>query len=83
MKTTNDKLVFKIISINDDVKGFHSADDELNDFIKEDALKNQLSMLSVTRLGYLDNALVAYFSLVNDSIKKKWLFCDFGIGVLG
>jgi GNAT superfamily N-acetyltransferase len=71
MKITNDKLVFKNVSIRDNLTDFKSADDDLNEFLMDDALDNQISMLSITKLVYLNNTLISYFSLTNDSIQKK------------
>jgi predicted GNAT family N-acyltransferase len=71
MKITNDKLVFNNISGRDDLANFKSTDKDLNEFLRDDALNNQLSMLSVTKLVYMNNTLVSYFSLTNDSIRKK------------
>jgi ribosomal protein S18 acetylase RimI-like enzyme len=71
MKITNDNLIFRAISSEDDIVKFQSADDDLNDFLKEDALNNQISMLSVTWLVYSNEVLFSYFSLANDSIRKK------------
>jgi predicted GNAT family N-acyltransferase len=71
MKIINDKLVFKTISKTDNLHDFQSADNDLNDFLKDDALNNQKAMLSVTRLVYQNNNLISYFSLTNDSIQKK------------
>ena len=54
MKITSDKLIFKLISIRDNLTDFKSADDDLNEFLIEDALNNQISMLSITKLVYLN-----------------------------
>ena len=57
--------------MRDYLDDFQSADDDLNNFLKDDAFNNQKSMLSVTMLVYLNNILISYFSLTNDSIRKK------------
>jgi predicted GNAT family N-acyltransferase len=57
--------------MRDYLADFQSADDDLNDFLKDDALNNQKLMLSVTMLVYLNNTMISYFSLTNDSIRKK------------
>ncbi len=73
MKKTNVILDFRVISTNDDIAimGFQCADNELNSFLKDDALDNQISMLSVTYLVYLNDTLTSYFSLVNYAMRKK------------
>jgi predicted GNAT family N-acyltransferase len=78
MKITNDNLVFRTISGKDEIAKFRSADNDLNDFLKDDALNNQTSMLSVTRLVYQNNVMVSYFSLANDSIQKKLIHPEDG-----
>lgn len=78
MKITKYKLVFRIISSSYNIAKFQSVDEDLNNFLKDDALNNQISMLSATWLVYLNNVLISYFSLANDSIRKKLIHPEDG-----
>jgi GNAT superfamily N-acetyltransferase len=61
------------------VSNFDCGDDDLNDFLKNDAAKFQSDHLSHTRVVFLNDALVAYLTLLADCIilqtgeKKKIL----------
>jgi len=61
-------LVFQSLDESSDVSGFHSTEQELDDFLKEDALNNQMNRLSATFLTYWNENLVGYFTLINDSL---------------
>jgi GNAT superfamily N-acetyltransferase len=61
-------IFFKSLDAYDDVSSFHSTEQELDDFLQEDALENQTNRLSVTFLACWNDEIVGYFSLVNDSI---------------
>ncbi len=61
-------LVFKSLDASGELSDFHSTEQELDDFLTEDALNNQMNRLSVTFLTYWNDNLVGYFTLVNDSI---------------
>ena len=54
-----------------DVSGFESTSLELNEFLKEDALKNQEDLISKTYLCYHFNQLVGYVTFTTDIIRKK------------
>ena len=49
---------------------FDCGDDDLNDYLKSDALKNQMSWLSVTRLMYSDEHLVGFYTIIPDTLHK-------------
>jgi hypothetical protein len=52
------------------VSGFESTSPELNEFLKEDALKNQEELISKTYLCCYSNHLVGYVTFTTDIIKK-------------
>src|SRR5580704_5629007 len=62
-----------------DVSNFDCNDDDLNDFLKNDAAKYQADHLSHTRIVLLNGTLVGYITLLADCIilqtgeKKKAL----------
>src|SRR5271169_1036581 len=66
-----ENLKFVLLNSDHDLSGFHSAEPELDEFLKEDALENQRNLISVTRLVFLSGKLVGYFTLINDSIEVR------------
>jgi GNAT superfamily N-acetyltransferase len=54
-----------------DVSTFDCGDEDLNDFLKNDAVKFQTEHLSHTRLVYLEGVLVGYVTLLADCIILK------------
>lgn len=68
-----DKLKFVKLSNKHDghVSQFDCSQPDLNEFVQEDALKEQSDRLGVTRLICYDNLLVGYFTLANASIITK------------
>lgn len=75
-----DKLTFKQISVDTEIKSFDCGDTDLNDFLIDDAKSYLKSMLAVTYLleDKEKEQTVAYYSLLNDKIvfnpdqKKRW-----------
>ena len=73
-------LKFRRIEIDTDIKPFDCGDDDLNEFLLEDAKNYINSMLAVTYLLEDEKAdkTVAYYCLLNDKIgldpdeKSKW-----------
>jgi GNAT superfamily N-acetyltransferase len=61
-------ISFRPLDTYDDITSFHSTEQELDDFLHEDALDNQVNRLSVTFLASWNDNHVGYFSLINDSI---------------
>ena len=62
------ELTFKTIDDRSDLSCFYCSEQELTNFLKEDALKGQKERFSATRLVIYQDRLVGYFTLVNDSI---------------
>ena len=61
----------KRLEFDTDIKPFESEDEELNDFLLNDA-KNYLSqMLAVTYLLENETDIIAYFCLSNDNLKRE------------
>ena len=52
---------------------FKCKNSELKDFLVDDAYRNQLDHISVTRLVFYKGRLIGYFTLVTDVIRKKEL----------
>ena len=68
---SDNELLVVLYTERHDVSRFDSAAKELNDFLKEDALKNQKDSISVTYLCYHSNQLVGYVTLITDIIRKR------------
>jgi GNAT superfamily N-acetyltransferase len=89
-KDKMDKINVKDIKIerlqqNHNIKHFKSYEQELADFLIEDALNNQNNQISVTYLWFLNTGeLVGYVTLLNDRInlegELKEIFRGKGIG---
>ena len=75
MSVNLDDLKFVVLTADHDqyISTFKCKNPELKDFLTEDAYKNQLDRISVTRLVFLQGHLVGYFTLVTDVIKKNEL----------
>jgi len=70
-------LQFTRLSQRNETKDFDCGDDDLNDFIRNDAWNYQNELLSVTYLfENKQSEVVAFFSVSNDSLKdadyEKW-----------
>lgn len=61
-------LEFRHLSDRTNLTSFRCSDHDLEEFLKDDALDSQNNRLSATRLVYCQDALVGYFTLVNDSL---------------
>ena len=62
---------FKNLSEEDDVSDFDCGDEDLNDFLKNDALEQQNEKLNVTKLVMCENIIIGYISLLTDTITLK------------
>lgn len=71
MSLQDDDLQVVILNDDHDLNLFRCENQELEDFLKQDALFNQINFLSVTRLIFYHGKLVGYFTLVNDVIRKR------------
>jgi hypothetical protein len=61
-------LEFRYLFDRTDSPSFRCNDHDLEEFLKDDALGSQNNRLSATHLVYYQDALVGYFTLVNDSL---------------
>jgi GNAT superfamily N-acetyltransferase len=78
MSPRDDDLQVVILNADHDLTLFHCDNQELENFLKQDALNNQYYFLSVTRLVFYHGRIVGYFTLVNDVIRKKEVIADDG-----
>ena len=75
MKINHNKQSFKIelLNQNHDLTNFDCGDLDLNDFIKNEALKEQNKKLNITYLITINNDIIGYFSLLTDKIEIKYI----------
>ncbi|RZN16036.1 MAG: hypothetical protein EF812_00730 [Methanosarcinales archaeon] len=66
-----DELQIASYTKRHDISGFESTSPELNEFLKEDALKNQEELISKTYLCCHFNQLVGYVAFTTDIIRQK------------
>ena len=64
-------ISFEHLASDHDLLSFSCRQQELNDYLTADALKNQDAHVAVTYLAIYDGTCVGYFSILNDSIIKK------------
>ena len=62
---------FEILSEEHDLSKFKCASDDLNGFLKEDALKQQEMNLNITQLAICDGEIVGFVSILTDTLKIK------------
>ena len=64
---------FETLTKNHDLSNFECECDDLNEFLKNDALKQQKEKLNLTKLITCDGAIIGFVSLLTDSMKLKLL----------
>ena len=62
---------FETLTDEHDLSNFKCASDDLNEFLKSDALTQQKSKLNLTKLVMCDDAIVGYVSLLTDTIPLR------------
>jgi len=58
------------ISSQTNLIGFDCGDEDLNDFLFEDAEKNQHDLISVTKIMFLESSVIGYYTLVPDTLEQ-------------
>ncbi|WP_407394199.1 GNAT family N-acetyltransferase [Methanobrevibacter sp.] len=66
-----EKYYFETLTSEHDLTDFDCGDEELNNFLKEDALNQQNAKLNVTKLVMCDGRIIGYASLLTDTIILK------------
>ena len=71
-KITSEKIKIERLNCNHNLLDFKSEEQELVDFLVEDALDNQRKQISVTYLVFLNTGeLTGYVTLLNDRINLE------------
>lgn len=68
-----DEISVEPLDNHHDFKDFHCESDDLNDFIKHDALPEQNCMLSRTYLFFYEGEVIGFVSLSADSVAVRYL----------
>lgn len=71
MDISFEELTFEILHDSRNLSSFRCDNADLYEFLTEDALSSQKKKLSVTRLAIYNDAVVGFFTLVNDCIETK------------
>ena len=64
---------FEILNEKHDLSNFECDSNDLTNFLKNDALKQQDMIFNLTQLVICDNEIVGFFSLLTDTLKLKTL----------
>lgn len=64
---------FEILNEKHDLSNFECDSNDLTNFLKNDALKQQDMNLNLSQLVICDNEIVGFFSLLTDTLKLKTL----------
>jgi GNAT superfamily N-acetyltransferase len=78
-KIPSEELRLCALNKRHDLNSFNSVSDELNDFLKNDALGGQNSMISRTYLCFYKERLVGFITLIGDTIEAKLMIKKDGI----
>lgn len=65
------KLQYATLTTQINLKNFDCGDSDLNDFIKNDAIKYQLKYLANTTCVFFDSKLVGFYSLAADALNLE------------
>lgn len=65
--------MFETLTEEHDLSNFECDSDDLNEFLKKDALKQQEEKLNLTKLITCDGEIIGFVSLLTDTMKLKLL----------
>ena len=65
--------IFETLTDAHDLSDFECESDDLNDFLKNDALKQQNEKLNLTKLIICEGEIIGFVSLLTDSMKLRLL----------
>ncbi|MDL2246994.1 hypothetical protein LJB96_05210 [Methanobrevibacter sp. OttesenSCG-928-K11] len=68
-----ENYIFEKLSSKHELSNFNCGDDELNDFLINDALCQQSENLNVTQLIVCDSEIIGFVTLLTDTLKIKKL----------
>ena len=71
IKDIIDNYYFETLNDNHDLSDFDCGDDDLNDFLKNDALVQQNANLNVTKLVMYNQKIVGFVTLLTDTIPLR------------
>ena len=62
---------FETLNENHDLSDFDCGDEDLNEFLKNDALIQQKEKLNITKLAICDEKIIGFISLLTDTLILK------------
>jgi len=65
--------IFETLTEEHDLSNFECDSDDLNEFLKKDALKQQKEKLNLTKLITCNGEIIGFVSLLTDTMKLKLL----------
>ena len=71
IEDVKENYYFETLTSEHDLSDFDCGDDELNDFLKNDALQQQKEKLNVTKLVMYNGKIIGYTSLLTDALILK------------
>ncbi|ADC46817.1 hypothetical protein mru_0966 [Methanobrevibacter ruminantium M1] len=67
-----DNYYFETLNESHNLNNFYCEDEELNEFLKEDALKQQKQKLNLTKLIICDDEIIGFVSLLRWNKNKRY-----------
>ena len=71
IKDIIENYYFETLNENHDLSDFDCGDEDLNEFLKKDALSQQNMKLNLTKLIIYDEKIIGYLSLLTDTLLLK------------
>ena len=75
MEYIKENYKFETLTSEHDLSNFECESNDLNDFIKKDALNQQYDKINITKLVMCDDCVIGFVSLLTDTIPLKNI-CD-------
>ena len=70
-ESLDNELIILPLDESDDLSSFNCESEELNDFLKTNALVDQNNLVNRTRLCFFSGSLAGFYSLAADTIETK------------
>lgn len=70
-KEIKENYYFETLTDEHDLSNFDCGDDDLNDFLKNDALPQQCEKLNITKLVMYNGKIIGFVSILTDTLKLK------------
>lgn len=71
IKEIKDNYYFETLHENHDLNDFDCGDEDLNEFLKKDALNQQKENLNITKLAIYNGKIIGFASILTDTLQLK------------